>query len=56
MANFTPTANNLTGPRRICKKHLFAYWGKDKDGNWFKRCVQGNKRNEDCEVLEEVNA
>ena len=38
--------------KRWCKFHPTSFWGKRSDGEWFAKCVYGNKFNEDCEVGE----
>ncbi len=38
--------------KRWCVNHPTAIWGKTPDGDWYQRCVQGNRNNEECEVGE----
>lgn len=39
--------------QRHCKNHLFAWWKKMDNGEYFPKCSKGFKYNEDCEVLKE---
>lgn len=34
-----------------CKNHPKSFIGKDQHGNWYKKCVQGNRTNEECEIV-----
>ena len=37
--------------KRWCSKHGWrSMWGKMGSGEWYKRCFEGNKLNEDCIV------
>lgn len=38
---------------RVCKTHLLSFWGKDENGEWYKRCSAGHRLNQDCEELKQ---
>lgn len=44
------TPINAKPGRRYCANHPTARWGIKDDGTYFDRCMQGNLKNEPCEV------
>lgn len=36
----------ITTEKKVCANHPISYWGEG-----FNKCVQGNRRNEECEEL-----
>jgi hypothetical protein len=49
-AQFAEKSNKKRNKK--CKIHLFSYWGINKQtGEYYERCVQGNRLNEDCEDI-----
>ena len=47
-------ADRSNKEKKICRNHPTSIWGKDMNGNWYDRCVYGNRFNEDCkELIEE---
>ena len=42
-----------TEETRWCKVHERSYWGKTPSGEWYDRCVRGQRDKEQCVVGEQ---
>lgn len=38
--------------KKYCSTHPTGFLGKDQHGNYYKKCMMGNKLNESCEIKE----
>jgi len=43
--------SNARARKRVCKNHLFSYWGRKPFGGYWEQYVQGRKLNQKCEEL-----
>lgn len=49
--SFIDRSNRLKERTTFCKVHPTGYLGKDKNGQYFKKCWIGFKHDEKCEIV-----